>query len=81
MFMNELENNVSQHMGALMAISFKLANPLSQLHLIREKISARGLKPFDKQDIMDELGRLQRVAAELHGEMVEICDLLKQIEQ
>lgn len=79
--MNELETNVLQHMGALMAVNFKLATPLSQLLLIREKISERGLKSFDKQDILDELGRLQRIAAELHGEMVEICDLLKRIEQ
>ncbi|MEX2233505.1 MAG: hypothetical protein WD824_15180 [Cyclobacteriaceae bacterium] len=79
--MNELENNVLQHMGAVVAVNFKLAAPLSQLLLIREKISARGLKSFDKQDILDELGRLQRIAAELHGEMVEICDLLKRVEQ
>lgn len=79
--MNELENNVLQHMAALMSVSFKLASPLSQLHLIREKISARGLKPFDKQDIMDELGRLQRIAGELHREMLEINDLLKRAGQ
>lgn len=79
--MNELEKNVLQHMGALTAVSFKLTGPLSQLHLMREKISTRGLKPFDKQDIMDELGRLQRIATELHGEMLEINDLLKRAEQ
>ncbi len=79
--MNELESNILQHMGALMAVNFKLATPLGQLLMIREKISARGLKPFDKQDILDELGRLQRIAAELHGEMVAICDLLKKVEQ
>ena len=75
--MNEFENKVMQHLGALMPVSFKLATPLSQLHLIREKILARGMKPFDKEDIMVELGRLQRIAGELRAEMLEIHDLLK----
>jgi hypothetical protein len=79
--MNDLESKILQHMGSLMAVNFKLAMPLSQILVIREKISMRGVKPFDKQDILDELGRMQRIAAELHGEMVAICDLLKQVEQ
>ena len=79
--MNDLESNILQHLGSLMAVNFKLAMPLSQILVIREKISMRGVKPFDKQDILDELGRMQRIAAELHGEMVAICDLLKQVEQ
>lgn len=79
--MNDLESKILQHMGSLMAVNFKLAMPLSQILVIREKISMRGVKSFDKQDILDELGRMQRIAAELHGEMVAICDLLKQVEQ
>lgn len=79
--MNDLESNILQHLGSLMAVNFKLAMPLSQILVIREKISMRGVKPFDKQDILDELGRMQRIAAELHGEMVAICALLKQVEQ
>lgn len=79
--MNDLESKILQHMGSLMAVNFKLAMPLSQILVIREKISMRGVKPFDKQEILDELGRMQRIAAELHGEMVAICDLLKQVEQ
>ena len=79
--MNDLESNILQHLGSLMAVNFKLAMPLSQILVIREKISMRGVKPFDKQDILDELGRMQRIAAELHGEMVEVCDLLEKVEQ
>lgn len=75
--MNEFENNVVQHLGAIMPVTFKLSTPLSQLHLIREKILARGMKPFDKADIMVELGRLQRIAGELHAEMLEIHNMLK----
>lgn len=76
--MNTMQHNVLQHIGNLIAVSFRLTNPLSQLHLMREKISARGYQSFDKADIMDELGRLQHITGELHGEMLRIHDLLKQ---
>ncbi len=76
--MSEIQQRVSQHIGNLIAISFRIGNPLSQLLLIREKISVRGYQSFDKSDIMDELGRLQHLAGELHGEMLRIHDLLKQ---
>ena len=75
--MNNLQKELSQNIGRLMETSFKLSNPVSQLHLIREKINARGYQSFDKSDIMDELGRLQHIAGELHGEMLRIHDLLK----
>lgn len=76
--MSEIQQRVSQHIGNLIAISFRISNPLSQLLLIREKISERGYRSFDKSDIMDELGRLQHLAGELHSEMLRIHDLLKQ---
>ncbi len=76
--MSEKQHNVSQHIGSLIAVSYRISNPLSQLHLIREKITARGYQSFDKTDIMDELGRLQHIAGELHSEMLRIHDLLKQ---
>lgn len=75
--MSEIQQRVSQHIGHLISISFRMSNPLSQLLLIREKISVRGYQSFDKSDIMDELGRLQHLAGELHGEMLRIHDLLK----
>lgn len=75
--MNNIEQKVSQHIGNLIMVSFKISNPLSQLLLIREKILVRGYQSFDKSDIMDELGRLQHLAGELHGEMLRIHDLLK----
>lgn len=75
--MSEIQQRVSQHIGNLISISFRISNPLSQLLLIREKISVRGYQSFDKSDIMDELGRLQHLAGELHSEMLRIHDLLK----
>lgn len=75
--MNSIEQKISQHIGNLIAVNFKISHPLSQLLLIREKISVRGYQSFDKSDIMDELGRLQHLAGELHSEMLRIHDLLK----
>ena len=78
--MSTQEQRLSQHIGNLISIGFRLSNPMSQLLLIREKISVRGYQFFDKPDIMDELGRLQHIAGELHSEMLHIQDLLKQEE-
>lgn len=75
--MNTMQQNVSQSIGSLITASFKLSNPLSQLNQMREKILVRGYHAFDKPDIMDELGRLQHIVGELHGEMLRIHDLLK----
>lgn len=74
--MNDIQPVLLKEIGSLTQISFKITNPVSQLHLIREKIAARGYQSFDKPDIMDELGRLQHIAGELHGEMLRIHDLL-----
>lgn len=73
-----LQTELNKCIGTLFSTSLKLSNPISQLHLIREKITARGYQSFDKEDIMSELGRLQHIAGELHGEMLRIHDLLKQ---
>lgn len=75
--MSEIQHNLSRCISNLVSISFKAGSPVSQLNLIREKISVRGYQAFDKSDIMDELGRLQRITGELHGEMLRIHDLLK----
>jgi hypothetical protein len=75
--MNEQQKEISQHIGMLMETSFKFNSPIGQLHLIREKINARGYKPFDKADIMGELGRMQQLAGELHQRMLTIYDLIK----
>ena len=71
--------NVPLHISNLIVISFRFSHPLSQLTTIREKIIARGFQSFDKSDIKDELGRLQHLAGELHGEMLRLHDLLKEL--
>jgi len=76
--MSTPQKTIPQHIGNLVVISFKFSSPLSQLMMIREKIIARNYQSFDKPDIMDELGRLQQIARELHGEMIRIHDLLNE---
>jgi hypothetical protein len=71
------QSELHRRIGSLFGVSLKIASPVSQLHLIREKIAARGYQPFDKEDIMGELGKLQHIAGELHSEMLRIDDLLK----
>jgi flagellin-specific chaperone FliS len=75
--MNEHQKDIWQNIGMLMETSFKFNSPIAQLHLIREKINARGYKPFDKADIIGELGRMQQLAGELHQRMLKIYDLIK----
>jgi hypothetical protein len=69
---------LQQHIGRLFSESLKLSNPVGMLHLIREKVNARGYQPFDKEDILQELGQLQHIMGKLHGELLHIHDLLKQ---
>lgn len=76
--MKPIQPELSKHIGSLLSVSLRISNPVSQLHMIREKIAVRGYQSFDKDDIMGELGRLQHIAGELHGEMLRIYDLLKQ---
>lgn len=46
-------------MSALNQEYFKLCHNLCMLELSRQKIEGRGFQPFDKEDIMGELGNLQ----------------------
>jgi nitrate/nitrite-specific signal transduction histidine kinase len=71
------DSKLIKSMGALFSASLKITSPVSQLFLIREKIAARGFHRFDKNDILDELGRLQHITTELHKEMLNIYDLIK----
>jgi len=69
---------LNRHMGQLFSESLKVSNPVQMLHIIREKMNARGYQCFDKEDILNELGQLQRIVGELHSKMLCIHDLLKQ---
>ena len=75
--MNEWETSLLQYLAGMTGLSFRLAGPLSSLHLIREKISARGARPFDKDDVMAELARVSHILVEFHLEMRRIEELLK----
>jgi hypothetical protein len=74
----EIQSELNKRIGSVFSMSLKINSRVSQLYLIREKIAARGYQSFDKEDILDELGRLQHIAGALHGEMLRLHDLLKQ---
>ena len=68
---------LSKHLGELFNASLKVSAPLQMLHLIREKMSARGYRDFDKAPILKEMGRLQQIMGDLHSEMLLIDEILK----
>ena len=73
------ENTQKLHdrLGQLFSESLKVSNPLGMLHLTREKMGARGYQRFDKEDILQELGQLQRIIGQLNSQMLSIYELLK----
>ncbi len=72
---------LNKSIGRLFSESLKVSSPVGMLHIIREKINERGYQHYDKEDILCELGRLEHIMGELHGEMLRIDDLLKQESQ
>lgn len=72
---------LNRHIGQLFSQSLKVSSPVQMLHLIREKMNTRGYQSFDKEDILCELGQLQKIMGKLNGEMLRIHDLLKQESQ
>lgn len=74
-------HKLHRHIGQLFSESLKVNGPVQMLHIIREKMNARGYQNFDKEDILCELGQLQRITGQLNSEMLHIYDLLKQENQ
>ena len=72
---------LGKHIGQLFSHSLKVSSPVGMLHMIREKINTRGYQRFDREDILNELGHLQKIISQLHGEMLRIDDLLKEERQ
>jgi hypothetical protein len=76
--MREKTTDVKKHLGQLFLKSMNLFARLYQLQNIREKLEARKLQSFDKEDILNELGSIQYSMNEVNSEMLRIHDLLKQ---
>ena len=74
---NESTQTLHECLGRLFNDSLKISDPVAMLHLIREKIGASSYQPFYKQEILDELGRLQHTCRELNSEMLRIYELLQ----
>ena len=51
---------LQERLERLFSDSLRISDPVAMLHLIREKINAISYQPFYKQEILDELGRLQQ---------------------
>ena len=68
-----------QLIGKLFSDSLEVSTPIYMLHTIREKLQACGHQPFYKQDILQELGRLQAIAGQLHKDMLLIDSQLKKM--
>ena len=71
-------HQLNQQIGQLFSQSLKISSPIQMLHTIREKISYRDYQPFDKEDILNELGQLQKIMAQIHTNMLQIDEILKQ---
>jgi hypothetical protein len=69
---------LNRYIGQLFTESLKISSPVGMLHTIREKLNTRGYQSYDKEDILLELGHLQKIMGQLNSEMLRIHDLLKQ---
>lgn len=76
--MSEKTTEIRKHLSKLFEKSLRISSPLYQLEMIRQKLEARNLQSFDKEDILNELGSIQHTMRELNSEMLRIHDLLKQ---
>lgn len=68
---------LQKSLGQLFAKSLQISMPIEMLHLIREKINASAYQSFHKEEILDEMGKLQRTCRELNSEMLHIYELLQ----
>lgn len=75
--MSKESNQLLFYLSALAQEHYKLSNDLYMLEVVRQKIDNRGYQAFDKNDIMDELGKLQGRLNAMHGRLVNIADTLK----
>jgi hypothetical protein len=71
------QNDIANRLDALFSVGLKIANPISSLLIMRSKIFFPGFKPFDKHDILTELGKLQHLVGEIHPEMLRVEEIVK----
>ncbi|MEM6738086.1 MAG: hypothetical protein AAF620_18660, partial [Bacteroidota bacterium] len=74
---NENTQQLHDRLGRLFSESLKVSTSVEMLHLIREKIGGTDYQPFYKQEILDEMGRLQHITRQLNNEMLSIYELLR----
>jgi nitrate/nitrite-specific signal transduction histidine kinase len=75
--MKEETTAISKQIGKVVFKSISITQPLHSLEYIREKLMERDYQSLDKQDILDEMGRLQHKSSELNTELLKLYDLLQ----
>lgn len=68
---------LKQGLSHVISQSFNLATPLSMLETVRRKLDARDFADCDREDILEELGRLQHQTRQLELAMQQVYRLLK----
>jgi hypothetical protein len=68
---------IKTQIGVLFNKALDIHRPVQTLHLIREKMLARGYQNPDKEDILQELGQMQYLLYQLNMAMLSIHDQLQ----
>lgn len=68
---------LTKHLSQLFIQHLKLSDPIYMLHILRDKLTERSHQHFDKEDMMNELGRIECLTNDLNKEMLIIYDLLQ----
>ena len=68
---------LTKQLSQLFMQRLKLSDPIYMLHILREKLTERSYQHFDKEDMMNELGRIECLTNALNKEMLIIYDLLQ----
>jgi nitrate/nitrite-specific signal transduction histidine kinase len=75
--MKEETTAISKQIGKVVFKSISITQPLHSLEYIRATLMERDYDSSDKQDILDEMGRLQHKSSELNTELLKLHDLLQ----
>lgn len=68
---------LTKQLSQLFIQHLKLSDPIYMLHILSDKLTERSYQHFDKDDMMNELGRIECLTNDLNKEMLIIYDLLQ----
>jgi len=70
-------SSLTRELNMLLTCSLSLSSPLQSIHLLRQKIEQRGYRAFDREDLLLEMGSLERRLEDMHGSLLRLDVLLK----